>query len=42
MEQDRQVAAAEVDADVDAWEGLWPLVRVDSVFVRNVDRKFHT
>ena len=42
MEQDRQPVAAEVVADEDEWEGLWPQDRVDSVFARNVDRRFHT
>ncbi len=37
MEQDLRLAvAAEVDADEVGWVGLWPLVRVDSAFARNV------
>jgi len=41
MEQGRRVVA-ELDADVDEWVGLWPLVRVDSAFARNVGIRCRT
>ena len=37
MEQDRQVAAAEVDADVDEWAAHWLQDRAENAFARNVD-----
>ena len=41
MEQDRQVAAAEVVADEDEWAALWPLDRADNAFARNVGTRCH-